>query len=97
MGCTLRPTSSKIRKIEPDCTNANEQIEMLDKEMIRAHEKILSGVASVLPSAAVVSLLSGRWTTNVQIASGEYEKIIDAKIKEIADHCGIDYTSKMTP
>ena len=68
---------------------------MLDEEMIRTHEKVLSGVASVLPSAAVLSLLAGRWQTNVHVATGQYEKIIDQKIQEIAETCGIEYESKM--
>ena len=87
--CASRPTSDELDGIEPDCHNAEAQIAMLDEEMITTEERIAAGVQTVVPSAAVLSLLRGRWQTNVNIASGKYEEMLKAKIEEIRTTCGL--------
>ncbi len=87
--CAPRPTIQDIQARQPDCRKAHEQIKMLDEEMVSTTQRAISGVKSVVPSLAVVSLLSEQYSTNYHIAIGRYNKILDAKIKEIKVTCNI--------
>jgi hypothetical protein len=55
--------------------------------MITTQERIAADVQSVLPSAAVLKILADRWGTNANIASGEYEILLNKNIKEIKATC----------
>lgn len=90
--CVTRPSTDEIQKRTPDCENAEEQLKMLDEEMVETHERIFSGVRSVLPTAAVYTLLVGEYGTNYSIATGDYEEILDAKIIEIKEKCNLQET-----
>lgn len=56
--CAPRQTIQNIQARQPNCLKAQEQIKMLDEEMVSTSQRALSGVRSVVPSLAVISLLS---------------------------------------
>jgi len=87
--CASKRSVKEIRATEPECTKAEDQLKMLDKEMVATHERALAGVASVVPSLAALSVLSGRYKTNFAIATGSYERALDDKIDEIRKACGL--------
>lgn len=85
--CAMRPSTEEIQAIKPDCAKAEEQIAMLDEEMIRTHDRVLAGIGTIVPSAAVVSLLAGEWSNNKDVAIGTYEEVLNNKIEEIKRTC----------
>lgn len=87
--CSTRPTSDEIEKTVPDCSNAQAQIKMLKQEMITTQERIAAGAQSIIPSVAIINLFAGRWQTNKNIATGEYEEMLNKKILEIQSSCGL--------
>lgn len=48
------------------------------------------GVTSVMPSTAVLHLMTGTQQESKEIASGEYNERIDAHIERIKSTCGIE-------
>ena len=87
--CASKRSVKEIRAIQPECENAEIQLKMLDEEMVAVHERALSGVTSVVPSLAVISLLAGSYKDNFDVATGSYGKALDNKIKEIKETCGL--------
>ena len=89
--CSVAPRRSvaEVNAAPVDCDKSAEQLAMLDEEMVATHERFASGVASVVPSLAVISIFAGRFKTNVAVATGQYEKALDRKIVEIELQCGL--------
>lgn len=88
--CAQRTSTNEIKRTRPDCSRAQEQLKMLDAEMVATHERVISGVSSVAPSLAVINILTGNYKTNVEVATGQYEKVLDQKINEIKTTCNLN-------
>jgi hypothetical protein len=73
-----------------DCSTAREDIAALEAEKASVTKQGEAGVGMVLPGAAVIGILSGDYSNRVKVASGEYNRDIEAKIMEIKCACGID-------
>lgn len=92
---SLTSCASKEKKIMAgldrpvDCTTAEGDIRVLKSEKAHTGEQIGMGVASIVPASAVIAILSGTWTTQAKIATGEYDKMIDARIKKIQETCNV--------
>ena len=78
----------EIRK-DINCETAQEDIKILENEKASAGKQLAAGVRSVLPVAAVVGILKGTWRDRTKVATGDYNKAIDNKIKEIKWSCGL--------
>ncbi len=72
-----------------DCATAEQDIATLEGEKASTSEQVASGVESIVPSAAVIGLLSGTYETNAKVAAGDYNQSIDAKVEEIKTECGM--------
>lgn len=72
-----------------NCATARQDIETLKSEKAGVGQRIMAGVSSVLPVSAVVGLLKGNYSENVQVSAGQYNADIDRKISEIRTVCGI--------
>jgi hypothetical protein len=46
------------------------------------------GVTAIYPASLIVGLATGTESTKYQVATGEYNKKIDARIAEIKQTCG---------
>ncbi len=89
-GCsTISKTAKEQLSKDADCSTAQRDIQILQKERASVAKQTLSGVRMVLPAAAVIGLLSGDYKNRVRVATGKYNQDIDAKIKEIRDTCGV--------
>jgi hypothetical protein len=73
-----------------DCDTAKEEIAKLEAEKKSSLEQMEKGVTSIIPSTAVLHLLTGTQQKSKEIASGEYNERIDARIEQIKSTCGID-------
>jgi len=87
--------SSPVKKGEQDikrpihCATAEGDIRSLQHEKVHVTQQIAAGVKSMSPMGLVVGVATGKEGTNIQVATGEYNKQIDAKIAEIKAACGI--------
>jgi len=89
-GCkSISPTAKDGLAKDVDCSTAPADIQTLTAEKASVAKKVSSGVRSVWPVAAVVGLLSGDYKDRVSVATGKYNKDLEAKIQEIKTTCGI--------
>ena len=72
-----------------NCATAEGDIRMLEHEKAHTMDKIAQGVSAIMPASAVVGLVKGTEGTKMKVASGDYNKMIDKRIAEIKQHCGI--------
>jgi len=97
-GCANRTNHSPIPSISEeaqnnlnklvDCNTAQQDIATLEEEKASVGKRVLSGVRSVFPIAAVAGILMGDYSDRVSVAAGTYNDDIDAKIKQIKEVCG---------
>ena len=83
-----RGAKREIRK-DINCETAREDIRLLEKEKASVGKQLASGVRSVLPVAAVAGILKGTWRDRTKVATGEYNKAIEKKIRDIKWSCGL--------
>jgi hypothetical protein len=72
-----------------DCTTAQGDLRMLQHEKAHVAEEIAMGVTAIYPASLVVGLLTGTEKTKLQVATGEYNRLIDEKIAAIKLACGL--------
>jgi hypothetical protein len=72
-----------------NCQNARGDIQVLQDEKASVGKQILSGVRSILPIAAVAGILMGDYMDRVEVATGEYNDDLTAKIEQIRTQCGV--------
>ncbi len=90
-GCKTISQTAKDDLDKPvNCVTAREDIAALEAEKASTAKKSEAGVGMVLPGAAVIGILSGDYKDRVKVATGEYNRDIDAKIMEIKCACGIE-------
>ncbi|WP_395338256.1 hypothetical protein PN836_011070 [Ningiella sp. W23] len=70
-----------------DCSMAESHIEMLKKERTSTSEKIANNVATILPTTAILNLLSGEYGSRRAIASGDFDQMLYMKIDSINKEC----------
>ena len=72
-----------------NCGNAEADIRSLNAEKAHASSQAAAGVKSILPISLVANVASGTEGDQAKVASGEYNKMIDKKISEIKQQCGM--------
>jgi hypothetical protein len=72
-----------------NCDTAKEDIAKLEAEKKSSLEQMEKGVTSIMPSTAVLHLMTGKQEESKEIASGEYNERIDTHIELIKSTCGI--------
>lgn len=70
-----------------DCLTADSEIASLQEEKASSGEKFLNGLASLLPSSALLNLVTGEFSSRVSIASGKFNKRVETRIQDIHDSC----------
>ncbi len=73
-----------------DCSTAEEDVALLEKERASTTQRALAGASTVDPTSNVVALVGGNWGDDSEVATGEYNARIDAKIAEIKSTCGLE-------
>jgi hypothetical protein len=71
-----------------NCSTAKQDIVTLKREKTSVASQAAAGVTSVLPIGLVVGVLSGTAKDKANVATGEYNDMIDAKIAKIKRDCG---------
>ncbi len=72
-----------------NCSTAEADIEVLDGEKASVAKRVASGVRMVVPAALVLGILRRDIGNRAEVASGQYNGDIEAKIAEIRQVCGL--------
>lgn len=72
-----------------NCATAEGDIRMLQSEKTHSSQQMADGVMSIIPASLVVGVVTGTEGDKARVATGEYNKMIDAKINEIKSQCGM--------
>ena len=74
-----------------DCTNAQGDIERLQREKETTAERVLKGATAILPIGIIVHVLKGneRQTLN-EVGTDDYNQHLDSRIDAIKQACGLD-------
>ena len=72
-----------------NCGNAEADIRSLKAEKAHASSEALAGVKAILPISLVANVAGGSEGDEAKIATGEYNEMIDKKIAEIKQQCGM--------
>jgi hypothetical protein len=90
-GCYKQFKAKEATLEQPiNCATAEGDIRVLQQEKVHVKEQIKAGVMSIMPPALIGGLIAGTAKTKAQIAVGDYNKLLDMKIQEIKDVCGVE-------
>ncbi len=90
-GCAKQYKDKEAELNKPiNCAHAEGDIRVLQSEKTHVGEQIKAGVQAIIPVSLIGGLATGTEGTKAKIATGEYNKLIDKKIMEIKDTCGVE-------
>ena len=72
------------------CATAEGDIRVLEHEKVHVAQQILEGVTSIAPPGLILGVVTGTEKTKIRVGVGEYNKMIDKRIAEIKEKCGIE-------
>lgn len=87
--------ASKQKKVEKEmkapinCSTAEGDIRILNHDKVHVAQQIAEGVTAIVPASFVVGLVTGTEGEKLKVGTGEYNKMIDKRIAEIKETCGI--------
>jgi hypothetical protein len=87
--------ASKQKKVEQEmkqpisCGTAEGDIRTLEHEKAHTAQRIAEGVTALVPASIVVGIVTGTEKEKLKVGTGEYNKMIDKRIAEIKETCGV--------
>lgn len=72
-----------------NCGTAEGDIRVLQQEKANALERVGEGLTSIAPAGAALGILTWTEPTKIEVAAGEYNKMIDKRIAQIKLECGL--------
>ena len=72
-----------------NCATAESDLKTLQSEKVSTAKQIADGVTAITPIGLVAGAATGTEKGKLQIASGDYNQMIDQKIVQIKSTCGI--------
>jgi len=89
-GCAYQfKEEAKATKQPVNCATAQGDLRALAGEKANLAEQIEMGVTAIVPAGLVIGLVTLTEGTKIEVATGEYNKMIDARIAEIKSTCGV--------
>ena len=85
----MKKDEKAAEQMPVNCATADGDLRVLKSEKANVAEQIALGVTAIYPAGLVMGLLTGTEGTKIQVATGEYNKKLDAKIAEIQNTCGV--------
>jgi len=88
----MQPISDEAKrelKQPVNCATAEGDIRILNSEKTHVIEQIARGVTAVTPIGFVSGVVLGTEGDKLEVATGEYNDQLDAKIAEIKKTCGL--------
>lgn len=95
LALTMASCAMQQKKVEKEmeqpinCATAEGDLRALEKEKAHVGEQIAEGVTAIVPMSLVVGVLTGTESTKFEVATGDYNKMIDKRIAEIKAQCNI--------
>jgi len=89
-GCAyqMKQEEQQAEAMPVNCATADGDLRMLRSEKAHVVQQIAMGVTAIYPASLVLGLLTGTEGTKIQVATGEYNQKLDAKIAQIQQECG---------
>ena len=84
-----KQTEQQIVQQPINCATAEGDIRMLQSEKASVAKQIAMGVTAIVPVGLVAGVVTGTEKTKYQVATGQYNQMIDQKIAEIKAFCGL--------
>lgn len=90
-GCAMHfKHEEKAIQAQPiNCNTAQGDLRMLRHEKAHLAEEVAMGVTAIYPASLVVGVVTGTEKTKLQVATGEYNRMIDEKMAAIQSECGL--------
>jgi hypothetical protein len=90
-GCAsqFKKEEASVEKMPINCATAEGDLRTLQSEKATVAQQIGMGVSTIAPVGLVVGVVTKTEGTKYKVATGEYNKMIDAKIAEIKTTCSI--------
>jgi hypothetical protein len=82
-----KKTAQRVKEMPVECETAEGDIRMLEEEKQSTAKRISSGIRMVVPIGFVSGLVTGTQRTKYQVATGQYNTMLDNKIAEIKAAC----------
>jgi hypothetical protein len=92
-GCVTRQKQvERELKSKPavDCRTGHGDLRMLQHDKVHVVQRIAAGVTAIYPAGLVLGVVTGTEGTKLRMATGKYNKMIDERMAEIKQTCGID-------
>ena len=71
------------------CATAEGDIRVLQSEKANLVQRVAEGATAITPAGAVMGILTGTEGTKLQVATGDYNAMIDQRIADIRRTCGM--------
>ena len=91
-GCALQQKQVEQSLENPgriNCQTADGDLRVLQSEKANVGQRLVEGATMIYPAGAVMGILTGTEQTKFQVATGEYDKMIDRRIAQIKSTCGL--------
>lgn len=91
-GCAFQQKQVEQGLAQPppiNCKTAPGDIRLLQQEKAHVVQRIAEGATAIYPASLVVGIITGTEGTKLDVAIGDYNNKIDARIAEIKQTCGI--------
>ncbi len=72
-----------------NCATAEGDLRLLNHEKVNVAERIAEGVTALAPAGIVIGLITWTEPTKYRVATGKYNDMIDKRIAEIKQTCGL--------
>ena len=88
--------ASKQKQVEQEmkqpinCATAQGDIRVLQHEKAHVAQEAAEGVTAILPAGLVVGVVTGTEKEKLRVSVGDYNKMIDKRIAEIKEKCGVE-------
>ena len=73
-----------------NCATAEGDIRVLQHEKAHVAQQMAEGVTAIFPAGLVLGVVTGTEKEKVKVGVGEYNKMIDQRIAEIKETCGVE-------
>jgi len=89
-GCATGYKKEEAALKQPiNCSTAQGDLRSLQHEKANLAQEVAAGVTMIYPVGLVVGVVTRTEGTKYQVATGEYNKMIDARMAEIKSTCGV--------
>jgi hypothetical protein len=72
-----------------NCATAEGDIRTLQSEKSHVAQQVAMGITAIAPAGLVMGVLTGTEQTKLQVATGDYNNMIDQRIADIKMTCGL--------